>query len=49
VSRTLAFKSYLLLLKIFKVDVLEVLQWLALYAMIDRPKTSNIHEINQTK
>jgi hypothetical protein len=37
----------LLLLKIFKVDILEILQQLALYVTIDRPKTSNIHEINQ--
>jgi hypothetical protein len=46
---TLAFKSRLLLLKIFKVDVLEILWQLALYAMINRLETSNIHKINQTK
>jgi hypothetical protein len=46
---TLAFKSRLLLFKVFKVDVLKVLWQLALYAMIDIPKTSNIHEINQTE
>jgi hypothetical protein len=47
VLRTLAFKFRLLLLKIFKVDVLEVLRWLALYVMIDKSKTSNIHKINK--
>jgi hypothetical protein len=46
---TLAFKSRLLLLKIFKVDVLEILWQLALYATINRLETSNIHKINQTK
>jgi hypothetical protein len=39
----------LLLLKIFKVDVLEILWQLALYTMIDRPETRNTHKINQTK
>jgi hypothetical protein len=39
----------LLLLKIFKVDVLEILRQLALYAMIDRLKISNTHKINQTE
>jgi hypothetical protein len=47
VSRTLAFKSRLLLLEVFEVDVLEVLHRLALYSMIGRPETSNIHKINQ--
>jgi hypothetical protein len=42
-------KSCLLLLKIFKVDVLEILWQLALYTMIDRPETSNTHKINQTE
>jgi hypothetical protein len=37
----------LLLLKIFKLDVLEILQQLALYTIIDRPETSNTHKINQ--
>jgi hypothetical protein len=46
---TLAFKSRLLLFKVFKVDVLKVLWQLALYAMIDISKTSNIHEISQTE
>jgi hypothetical protein len=45
----LAFKSCLLLLKIFKVDVLEILRQLALYATLHRPETSNIHKINQTE
>jgi amino acid permease len=42
VLRTLAFKSRLLLLKIFKINVLEVLWQLALYATIGSPETSNI-------
>jgi hypothetical protein len=46
---TLAFKAHLQLLEIFEVDILEVLRRLTLYAMIDRPKTSNIHKINQTE
>jgi hypothetical protein len=49
VSRTLAFKSRFLLFKIFKIEVLEILWQLALYAMIDRPETRNIHKINQTE
>jgi hypothetical protein len=40
VSRILAFKSHLLLLEVFEVDVLEVLRWLALYSMISRLETS---------
>jgi hypothetical protein len=48
-SRALAFKSHLLLLKMFKVDVLEVLWQLVLYVTIDKPKTSNTHKINQTE
>jgi hypothetical protein len=47
VSRTLAFESRLLVLKVFKVDVLEILHRLALYLMIGRPETSNIHKINK--
>jgi predicted YcjX-like family ATPase len=39
----------LLWLKIFKVEVLEILRQLALYAMIDRPEISNIQKINQTE
>jgi hypothetical protein len=50
VSRILAFKSHLLLLKIFKIDVLEILQWIALYVKIDRPETNNTTtKINQTE
>jgi hypothetical protein len=49
VLRTLAFRFRLLLLDIFKVDVLEVLRQLALYTMIDMPETRNIHKINQTE
>jgi hypothetical protein len=37
----------LLLLKIFKIEVLEILWQLALYVMIDRPETGNIQKINQ--
>jgi hypothetical protein len=40
VSRTLAFESRLMLLDVFKVDVLEILRQLILYAMIDKPETS---------
>jgi hypothetical protein len=46
-SRTLAFKSHLLLLEVFKVDVLEVLRQLTLYATIDIMKTNIIHKINK--
>jgi hypothetical protein len=44
---TLAFKSRLLLLDIFKVDVLEILQQFVLYVTIDKPEISNIHIINK--
>jgi hypothetical protein len=37
---TLAFESRLLLLEVFKVDVLEILQQLILYKMISRLETS---------
>jgi hypothetical protein len=37
----------LLLLGVFKVDVLEILHGLALYSKIGRPETSNIHKINK--
>jgi hypothetical protein len=47
VSRTLAFKSRLLLLEVFEVNVLEVLRWFVIYVMIDKPKTSNTIKINQ--
>jgi hypothetical protein len=39
----------LLLLEVFKVDVLEVLHRLALYSMIGRPETCKIHKINKKK
>jgi hypothetical protein len=39
----------LLLLDIFKVDVLEILWRLVLYATIDRLETSNIHKINEAE
>jgi hypothetical protein len=45
----LAFKSHLLLLEVFKVEVLEILHQLTLYSMIGRPETRNIHKINQTE
>jgi hypothetical protein len=34
-------------LEVFEVDVLEILHRLALYLMIGRPETSNIHKINK--
>jgi hypothetical protein len=37
---TLAFESLLLLLKVFEVDVLEILRQLTLYATINRPETT---------
>jgi hypothetical protein len=43
----LAFKFHLLLLNIFKVEVLEILRQLALYAMIVRPEINNIKRINK--
>jgi hypothetical protein len=46
--RTLAFKSRLLLLDVFEVEVLEIFHRVALYSMIVRPETQNIHKINQT-
>jgi hypothetical protein len=46
-SRTIAFKSRLLLFNILKVDVLEILRQLILYVTIDIPETKNIHKINQ--
>jgi hypothetical protein len=49
VSQALAFKSCLLLLEIYKVDVLEILWRLTLYTTIDRSEISNIHKINQTE
>jgi hypothetical protein len=46
-SRTLAFESLLLLIKILKIDVFKIIQQLALCTTIDKPETSNIHKINQ--
>jgi hypothetical protein len=46
VSRTLAFKSRLLLLEVFEVVVLEILHRHALYSTIGRLETSNIRKIN---
>jgi hypothetical protein len=37
----------LLLLRVFKVDVLEILHGLALYSKIGRPEKSNIQKINK--
>jgi hypothetical protein len=37
----------LLLLEVFEVEVLEILHRVALFSTIGRPKTSNIHKINQ--
>jgi hypothetical protein len=49
VSRTLAFESRLLLLKVFEVDVLKILWQLAFYAMIDKPEINNTTRINETE
>jgi hypothetical protein len=38
-----------MLLKIFKVEVLEILWQLALYTMIDRLETNNTTRINKTQ
>jgi hypothetical protein len=46
---TLAFEFHLLLLEIFKVEVLEILRQLALYATIDKSETNNTTRINQTE
>jgi hypothetical protein len=48
-SRTLAFKSRLLLLEVFEVEVMEILHRLALYSTTGRPETSNICKIVQTE
>jgi hypothetical protein len=45
---TLAFESYLLLLEVFEVDVLEILWQLTLYTTIDRSK-NNTTRINQNR
>jgi hypothetical protein len=38
----------LLLLRVFKVEVLKILHGFALYSKIGRPETSNAHKINTT-
>jgi hypothetical protein len=37
------------MLEVFKVDVLEILRWLALYSMNDRPEISKRTKINKTE
>jgi hypothetical protein len=44
-----SFESHLLLLKVFDVDVLEVLRQLTLYMMIDRPEINNTIRMNETE
>jgi hypothetical protein len=39
----------LLLLEVFEVDVLEILQQLTFYVMIDRPEINNAIRINETE
>jgi hypothetical protein len=39
VSRTLTFESRMLLLEVFKVDVMEILRRFTLYSMIDKMET----------
>jgi hypothetical protein len=46
---TLAFKSRLLVLDIFKVEILEILRQVALYVTIDRPEINNTTRINKTE
>jgi hypothetical protein len=48
-SRTLAFESHLLMLKVFEVDVLEVLWRFTLYSTISRPETNKENKINKTE
>jgi hypothetical protein len=43
----LAFKSRLLLLEVFEVDVLEILWLVAFYVMIDRSEINNTKRINE--
>jgi hypothetical protein len=38
----------LLLLRVFKVEVLKVLHGFALYSKVGRPETNNAHKINTT-
>jgi hypothetical protein len=49
VLRTFAFKSHLLMLEVFEVDVLEVLRRFTLYSTIGRPETSKRTKINTTE
>jgi hypothetical protein len=49
VSRTLAFKSRLLHLEVFEVNILEILKWLALYSMIGRLEISKRTKLNKTE
>jgi hypothetical protein len=37
------------MLEVFKVDVLEVIRWFALYSTIGRPQTSKENKINKTE
>jgi hypothetical protein len=46
VSRTLSFESCSLMLKVFEVDVSEILRWFTLYSTIDRSKMSKKTKIN---
>jgi hypothetical protein len=46
---TLAFESCLLLLEIFKVEVLEILRQLAFYTTIGKPETNNTIRIYRNK
>jgi hypothetical protein len=39
----------MLMLKFFKVDVLEVLQWFTLYSTIGRSETNKVNKINKTE
>jgi hypothetical protein len=47
VSKTLAFESCLLKLKVFRVDVLKVLWWFTLYSTIGRPEINKENKINK--
>jgi hypothetical protein len=46
---TLAFESRLLLLDIFKVEILEILWQVALYVTTGMPKINNTTRINKTE
>jgi hypothetical protein len=49
VSKTLALESRLLMLKVFEVDVLEVLRRFTLYSTLGRPETKKENKINKTE